>query len=137
MPISPIGRTISPVGQGSWGYGTGLGNSSRTGLAGGASGISGPTNTGAVSPLGSADGSGQSRQAVESRFVQALSQAINDVDGLQRTADDEALSLLANGQTELHQAVIATEKAQLALQFALQVRNKVIEAYQEVMRMQV
>ena len=112
MPISPIGRTIA-------GVGFGLGNPvSRTGnLSGAAPAVS--------------------RQDAESRFVQTLSQAINDIEGLQKTADNDALSLLANGQTELHQAVIATEKAQLALQFALQVRNKVIEAYQEVMRMQV
>ncbi len=129
MPISPIGRTMPLTGQDYWGSGGASGTSGRTGA-----------QASPVSELGGADalaGSGQSRQAVESRFVQALSQAIDEVDGLQQTADASSISLLANGQTELHQAVIATEKAQLALQFALQVRNKVIDAYQEVMRMQV
>ncbi|MCL4851471.1 MAG: flagellar hook-basal body complex protein FliE, partial [Bryobacteraceae bacterium] len=38
---------------------------------------------------------------------------------------------------EVHQAVLATQQAELAFEMFLQVRNKVVQAYQEVMRMQV
>ena len=45
---------------------------------------------------------------------------------------------LAAGELEdISQAVVASEKADIALQLTLQVRNKVVDAYQEIMRMQV
>jgi flagellar hook-basal body complex protein FliE len=121
MPVSPIGSGFSGLGSSK------IWDNSRP-AAVGSRPLSDSLDAGAVSP---------GRDVTEARFVQVLSKAVNDVGGLQRTADVQAMSLLAGGQTELHQAVIATEKAQLALNFALQVRNKVIEAYQEVMRMQV
>lgn len=46
--------------------------------------------------------------------------------------------LLAQGQlTNVHEAVIAAEKATLSLELTVQIRNKLLEAYQEVMRMNV
>jgi flagellar hook-basal body complex protein FliE len=44
---------------------------------------------------------------------------------------------VAQGEEDIHNAFIALEKADLALGIAVQVRNKVVEAYQEIMRMQV
>ena len=64
-------------------------------------------------------------------------------DALQKTNDLEIQSgklnaALAAGQIEdVSQVVIASEKADIALQLTLQVRNKAIDAYQEIMRMQV
>jgi flagellar hook-basal body complex protein FliE len=51
---------------------------------------------------------------------------------------DQAVRGLAAGETEnLHQVMIALEEARLSLQLAAQVRNRLLEAYQEVLRMQV
>ena len=51
---------------------------------------------------------------------------------------DQAVQGLAAGETEnLHQVMIALEEARLSLQLVAQVRNRLLEAYQEVLRMQV
>ena len=55
----------------------------------------------------------------------------------QSQADTLAMKVAAGEPVELHEAIIAMEQANVSLQFALQVRNKLVEAYQEVMRMQI
>ena len=68
-------------------------------------------------------------------FGEFLNDAINKVSDMQLEAQkmNEALAL---GQTDnLHQVMIASEKASVALQFTMQVRNKILDAYQEIMRM--
>ena len=74
---------------------------------------------------------------VESSFGDTIKKAISDVNGAQQGADSLAAKLAAGDAVEVHQAMIAMQKASMALQFTVQVRNKVIEAYQEIMRMQV
>jgi len=70
-------------------------------------------------------------------FSDVLKQAISDLQQLQRTSAYNNY-LLATGQAEsLHKVMIDAEKADIALQFTLQVRNKLLEAYQEIMRMQI
>jgi flagellar hook-basal body complex protein FliE len=71
------------------------------------------------------------------QFKEMLYDAIDNVSDLQRNAD-ELMTKLATGEAEdLHQVMIAVEKVNLALQLTLQIRNKMLEAYQEIMRMQV
>lgn len=55
---------------------------------------------------------------------------------LQADADQLAAGLAAGEAVDLHEVMLAMEKASLGFQLALQVRNKVVEAYQEVMRLQ-
>ena len=69
-------------------------------------------------------------------FGDILKQAVNDVDKMQHDAG-KAIHQVNNGTGGLSEAMIAMEKASIALQTMLTVRNKVIESYQEVMRMQV
>ena len=68
-------------------------------------------------------------------FGEFLNSAIKQVDGLQK--DSEKLNEdLALGLTDnIHQVMIASEKASIAMQFTMQVRNKIMDAYQEIMRM--
>lgn len=68
-------------------------------------------------------------------FGSYLAQAIDRVAEAQRAADQAALGLVTGQATDLAQVTIASEKATLALQLLVQVRNKGIEAYQEIMRM--
>ena len=69
-------------------------------------------------------------------FGEILKKAVNDVDKMQHDAG-KAINQAHNGQGGLSEAMIAMEKASIALQTMLTVRNKVIESYQEIMRMQV
>jgi len=70
-------------------------------------------------------------------FGATIKNAISSVNELQVEADQLANRLAAGDAVEVHQAMIAMQKASTALQFTIQVRNKIIEAYQEIMRMQV
>lgn len=70
-------------------------------------------------------------------FGSVIGDALQKVDQLQQQAND-ATTQVATGQApDLHDALIRVEEASLALQLALQVRNKVVESYQEIMRMPV
>lgn len=68
-------------------------------------------------------------------FANLLKEAIGRVEGLRRAADESTLRLLAGESEEVHQAALAVQRAELAFQFFLEVRNKVVQAYQEIMRM--
>ena|ERR1051326_4845636 len=70
-------------------------------------------------------------------FQQALAGALQQTNQLSLTADDMVKKLATGQVKDLHQVMIAVEKAGLALQMTMQVRNKVVDAYQEIMRMQI
>lgn len=67
-------------------------------------------------------------------FLQNAIKALNDT---QITANEAMAKLAAGENIDLHNVMLATEKAALTLQFALQLKNKITEAYQEIMRMQI
>ncbi|ADG82396.1 flagellar hook-basal body complex subunit FliE [Thermincola ferriacetica] len=70
-------------------------------------------------------------------FGEFLKKALNEVNNLQ-VQSEEMKQKLVTGQIEnVHDVMIAAEKANLAFELTLQVRNKIVEAYQEIMRMQV
>lgn len=81
--------------------------------------------------------SGSQPQIAKSEFESMLSEALtkvnDDLIGSEKLTQDFALGK----NVELHQVITATEQANLALQLTIQIRNKVIEAYQEITRMQV
>ncbi len=85
---------------------------------------------------GSALQPGAATPAADGGFKSVLKTAIQDVNTLQLQADDAVAKLQAN-KGSMHEALIAMEKASLSFQTMLQVRNKIVDAYQEVMRMQV
>ncbi len=72
-----------------------------------------------------------------SGFAEKLWQALEEVNALQKEADQAILDVALGKEENLHRAIIALERANLALGLVVQVRNKAIEAYQEIMRMQV
>jgi flagellar hook-basal body complex protein FliE len=74
---------------------------------------------------------------VAKSFGSLLNQAIDDLNGQQNTVDQLNQQFVKGELSDVHQLTIATEKASLGLELAVQVRNKVIEAYQDIMRMQV
>ena len=70
-------------------------------------------------------------------FGQALTTAISSLSDRQNAADDASVRMAAGEPIDLHEVMLARETASLHFQLAVQVRNKLVEAYQEVMRMQV
>lgn len=68
-------------------------------------------------------------------FQSLLWEAIQRVESLGRAADDSVLKLLAGENEEVHRTVLAVQRAELAFQLFLEVRNKLVQAYQEIMRM--
>ncbi|MCP5115934.1 MAG: flagellar hook-basal body complex protein FliE [bacterium] len=73
----------------------------------------------------------------QASFENALSNAIQQVEQYRVDADTSVQTFLAGEGEDLHQVALKTQQAELAFEMFLQVRNKVVQAYQEVMRMQV
>jgi len=70
-------------------------------------------------------------------FGKVLSESIGEVNRLQAEAD-EAVEALATGKgVSLHETMIALEKADVSFQLMMEVRNKIVAAYREVLSMQV
>ncbi|MFH1490754.1 MAG: flagellar hook-basal body complex protein FliE [Pseudomonadota bacterium] len=69
-------------------------------------------------------------------FSETLKSLIGHVDQQIREADLKAEELALGKRQDLHEVMIAGQKADLSFRFLLQVRNKLLDAYQEVMRMQ-
>jgi flagellar hook-basal body complex protein FliE len=70
-------------------------------------------------------------------FLDMLQETIQRVNEVQKEADSKAQLLSSGGDVALHEVMIAMEKADLSLRTVTSVRNKIVEAYQEIMRMQV
>ena len=69
-------------------------------------------------------------------FGQTLKNAVAEVDNLGLDARYKVASLVEGNGTDVHEAMIAVEKAELSFQLMLQVRNKVVQAYQQIAGMQ-
>ncbi|HSW40582.1 MAG TPA: flagellar hook-basal body complex protein FliE [Acidobacteriota bacterium] len=70
-------------------------------------------------------------------FGEILKDAISTVNELQKESSHEIQKLMTGESRDLHSTVIAMQKADLSFQMMMQVRNKIVQAYQEIMRMQV
>ncbi|WP_378957110.1 flagellar hook-basal body complex protein FliE [Pelosinus sp. sgz500959] len=70
-------------------------------------------------------------------FGEFLTEALGEVNQLQNDSAKASFDLAAGKLQDVSQVTIAAEKANIAIQLTMQVRNKMIDAYQEVMRMQV
>lgn len=69
-------------------------------------------------------------------FGKVLAEAVQQVDSFQKNADASVNRFLSGEGEEIHKVALAAQQADLSFQLFLQVRNKVVAAYQEVMRMQ-
>jgi flagellar hook-basal body complex protein FliE len=75
--------------------------------------------------------------AAQGGFSSALTGALHTVDSMQKSAEAEISRFLRGEGVDLHQVALTQQQAQLSFEMFLQVRNKVVQAYQEIMRMQV
>lgn len=70
-------------------------------------------------------------------FGEHLNKALGEVNELQQKADQAIQQLVGEGKGDLQETMVALEKADVSFRLMMQIRNKVLEAYQEIMRMQV
>jgi flagellar hook-basal body complex protein FliE len=101
----------------------------------GISGVDGISGTSGVDALGSTTGT-PAVQGPNEDFAGMLSQGLQSVQASQGKADDLALKVADGTLSDPAQYTMAANEASLGLQLTLAVRNKAVEAFQEIMRMQ-
>jgi flagellar hook-basal body complex protein FliE len=75
-------------------------------------------------------------QSKDSGFGDALRDLIGKIEGSSSEAND-AVARMLNGTGDVHEAMIALQRADTMVQLTVQVRNKLVQAYQDIMRMPV
>jgi flagellar hook-basal body complex protein FliE len=70
-------------------------------------------------------------------FASSVRKALESVSAAERQADAIAVDIASGGNTGVHELMVATAKASLSVDLLVQVRNRAVEAYQEIMRMQI
>jgi flagellar hook-basal body complex protein FliE len=90
-------------------------------------GVEAPGRSGEIAP----------GQPANDSFGSLLGRFVDEVNTRQNAASDAVHALQSGGNVSLHQAVIAMEEASISFQLMVEVRNKLLESYQELMRMQV
>jgi len=71
-----------------------------------------------------------------SAFSSILKDTISGLQSTQKDADSAVQKFLTGENDDIHTTVLATQRAEMAFELGLQVRNKVVSAYQEIMKMQ-
>lgn len=77
------------------------------------------------------------QQNIIEDFGRYLSNALEKVSDLEKEAQIITEDFAAGKTDNIHQVMIAAEKSEIARQFTLQIRNKILDAYNEIMRMQI
>ena len=90
-----------------------------------------------VNPINPLSNSQPAQEAQRENFSTHLKNALGEVNDLQQKADHAIHQLVGEGKGDLQDTMIALEKADVSFRLMMQIRNKVLEAYQEIMRMQV
>jgi flagellar hook-basal body complex protein FliE len=85
--------------------------------------------------LFAAPGVGQKQKFGDGSFQDVLKSIVSNADNRIKEANQGAEEFAVGKRHNLHEIMIATEKADLSFRFLLQIRNKLLDAYQEIMRM--
>jgi flagellar hook-basal body complex protein FliE len=80
--------------------------------------------------------SSSSSAASGSSFSDILSSAIGEVEGARASANQSVEKFLSGDGEDLHSTILSSQRADLEFQMFMQVRNKVVSAYQEIMKLQ-
>jgi flagellar hook-basal body complex protein FliE len=103
---------------------------STIGSVPGVAGVSGVSGTTALSSAGSTGG------ANATSFAGELSGAVDNLQQLQSTSNSLAIQAVTGNLSDIHNATIASTRAQVTLELVAAVRNKGVDAFNEIMRMQ-
>ena len=72
-----------------------------------------------------------------SSFGDTLNQAVKDVNALQGEAGKAVQRMVSGEETDIHNVMVAVEKAKTSFDLLMEIRNKTVDMYREIMRMQV
>jgi flagellar hook-basal body complex protein FliE len=97
--------------------------------------LNGAAGMGSIAGMGGVS-SGPSKPADGAPFSDLLTDAVGDVTRLESQAEKAVEGLMTGSGVDVHQAMIATQKASMAFELSLAVRNKAIQAYQQMIGMQ-
>src|SRR5579884_1475618 len=95
-----------------------------------------PINPAAISGIEPAGISPAGAAVEPGMFQSMLSDAVGNAEHFRENSNQTTDNFLSGGNQELHQVALAAQQSELAFEMFVQVRNKVISAYQEIMRMQ-
>lgn len=96
-----------------------------------------PIQPASIQPIGPIEIGGQApASAGGSDFRNVLESAIGEVENARTNANQSVQNFLSGEGDDLHSTVLAVQRADLEFSMLMQVRNKVVSAYQEIMRMQ-
>ena len=84
--------------------------------------------------LGNTEQAGAAQQSSFSNFIE---RAVHEVDGKMHAAASDQAKVMTGETNNLHQAMISMQEASVAFSLMVEVRNKLVDSYQELMRMQV
>jgi len=90
-----------------------------------------------ASELVKLQGIGPAQPAGGDSFATMLGQMVSDINAQQNIATQTVNALQSGQNVPLHQAVLSMEEANVSFQLMVEVRNRLLEAYQEIMRMQI
>lgn len=96
----------------------------------------GQMELGDVMPLAEGGSMGITKSGTANSFDGLLGRLVQDVNAKQIESATTVREMMAGGDVSLHQAMIAMEEANVSFQLMVEVRNKLLESYQEIMRMQ-
>jgi flagellar hook-basal body complex protein FliE len=74
--------------------------------------------------------------SVEKGFGDLMDNLVQKVDGMQKSADASVVDVVSGKETDIHQVAVKVQEAGVAFDLMLGVRNRLMDAYQELMRMQ-
>lgn len=72
----------------------------------------------------------------ETGFSNKFKEKLDEINDLQRISEEKQIGFIKGEDVDIHEVMLAGQEAKISLQFAVEVRNKLVEAYQEINRMQ-
>ncbi|WP_432511025.1 flagellar hook-basal body complex protein FliE [Kineococcus sp. SYSU DK001] len=140
--IGGVGNVTGALGTLATGFGQGIADTDNAQMTSSIGGGTGTGYTGTVAPTSAlgipATGAvGGADSASGTEFASLLSGGLDKLQGMQSRSDDLAVKAATGDLTNVHDYMIASNEAQLATQLTVAVRNKAVEAFNEILRMQV
>ncbi|MCA9733268.1 MAG: flagellar hook-basal body complex protein FliE [Deferribacteres bacterium] len=96
-----------------------------------------PNGTFPVLPNATKTQNRESKNQGESNFIDTMKSFLSDANTLQKNAADQVEALVSGETTDVHDVMVAMEKASVSFEMVMEIRNRMLEAYQEIMRTQV
>ena len=103
---------------------------------GSVAGISGVSGTSTLSPASNTSAASGASATSATSFASELGGAVDNLQRLQSTSNTLALQAVTGNLSDIHNATIASTRAQVTLELVATVRNKGVDAFNEIMRMQ-